>query len=66
MTDDHLNFSLKYGVKVIEYFPGLVVHFRVLTGRLLEAIALHRGISPDHVVTALPAVVRPLATAGSA
>jgi len=63
MTDEHLAFSLRYFAKVLEYFPGLAVHYGVLIRRLLGTTAAHRGVSPEHVVTKLPPTVRPLATA---
>lgn len=62
MTDEHLAFSLRYFARVVEYFPGLAVHYRVLIRRLLETIAAHRGVTPHQVVGNLPAAVRPLAT----
>jgi 5'-deoxynucleotidase YfbR-like HD superfamily hydrolase len=63
MTDEHLVFSLRYSAKLVEYFPGLMVHFGVIVRRLLETIAAHRGVSPDQIVTALPPAIRPLAEA---
>jgi 5'-deoxynucleotidase YfbR-like HD superfamily hydrolase len=61
MTDEHLAFSLRYFARVVEYFPGLAVHYRVLIRRLLETIAAHRGVTPHQVVNQLPTMVRPLA-----
>jgi 5'-deoxynucleotidase YfbR-like HD superfamily hydrolase len=66
MTDEHLAFSLRYGTKVVEHFPGLAVHFSVLIQRLLKTIAVHRRVSPDQIVTALPPAVRALAAAAQA
>ena len=65
MTDEHLAFSLRYFARVVEYFPGLAVHYRVLIRRLLETIAAYRGVTPDKVVSKLPPAVRPLAAAVS-
>lgn len=62
MTDEHLAFSLRYFSRVVEYFPGLAVHYHVLIRRLLETIAAYRGVPSDHIVSKLPAVVRPLAS----
>jgi 5'-deoxynucleotidase YfbR-like HD superfamily hydrolase len=63
MTDEHLTFSLRYYAKVLEYFPGLAVHYGVLIRRLLGTIAAHRGVNLDQVVTKLPPAVSPLAAA---
>jgi len=58
MTDEHLAFSLRYFRKSIEYFPGLIVHYGVLIGRLLNTIAGHRGVSAEQVVFSLPPSIR--------
>lgn len=66
MTDEHLAFSLRYSSKAVDYFPGLAVHYGVLIQRLFEAVAAHRGVSSDQVVTALPPAIRPLAAVAPA
>lgn len=61
LTDEHLAFSLKYSAKVVEYFPRLAVHYRVLVRRLIESVATHRQSSVDEVLWVLPQTARVLA-----
>lgn len=63
MTDEHLNFSLRYSAKAIDYFPGLIIHYRVLVQRLLTMIAEYRQVSIADVAARLSVAVRPLAHA---
>lgn len=41
--DRHLDFTLRYSKKVIEYFPQLEGHYKELSSRLLTQVARHRN-----------------------
>ena len=43
MSDEHVDFSIRYTGKAIEYFPRLAAHCRVLFRDLLRSVANHRA-----------------------
>lgn len=61
MEDKHLEFTLPYSRKSVQYWPGLVLHYEELRGRFMRQVARRRGISVkeleefvDHYQIALP------------
>ncbi len=59
MSDEHVDFSIRYSGKAIEYFPGLIAHCRILFRDLLRSVAAHRDICVSDVEVRLS----PLASA---
>ncbi len=43
MSDEHVDFSIRYTGKAIEYFPGLTAHCQILFRDLLRSVAVHRA-----------------------
>lgn len=49
LTNEHLEFTVQYSRKSIEYFPDLCTHYRVLIERVLNTVAKHRKINCDEL-----------------
>jgi len=61
LSDAHLNFSIRYSHKAVEYFPRLRIHYLILIRRLLEQVATQRRVPMDEVISGLPQSVLALA-----
>ncbi len=58
MSDDHVDFSIRYTGKAIGFFPGLATHCRILFKELLHSVAVHRATCDSDVEARLsPAAV---------
>lgn len=47
--DKHLEFTLRYSHKAIEYYPGLEPHYQELLGRLIGQVARVRNMSVEEM-----------------
>lgn len=45
LSDRHLDFTLRYSLKTLHYFPALAPHYYELRSRLLQQVARHRDCS---------------------
>lgn len=56
LTDEHLDFTLRYSAKAIEYFPDLTHHYALLVRRLVRKIAAKRKVPAELLLRQVPTV----------
>lgn len=54
LTDEHLDFTLRYSAKAINYFPGLTYHYGLLVQRLVGKIASKRRVPAKLLLRPFP------------
>ena len=44
ISDTHLVFSIRYSRKAVEFFTGISLHYSILLDRLIDSVAVFRGV----------------------